>query len=585
MYEASTEYTKNLQDYFQLFLRHIKLFVIPAALVLFGSVVFAYVLPPVFESTAIILIEQPEVPPDVIRSTVTSYADQRLQVIKQRVATTENLKRILDRYDLYPELRASEPLSKVAQRFRDDINMETISARVVDPRSGRPMSATIAFNLSYVSRNPRLALQIANELVTFYLAENIRERQGQAAETTKFLARESERLAALIGELETKLADFKKKNTGKLPEQASVNFGILERTERELVTLDRRIQALEHQQRFVRAELSTIEPNIDVTPDGEPVRTSEDRLQALRGEYSRLRAIYGPEHPDVIRAQREVAAMESRAVGDENNAASLAIQLRTARDELAQARELYSSKHPEMRRLEAVVDRLTSELDLARQQTSQQDESKPAANPQYVLLQVQLKSLGTERQSLLAEREALQDKIAEYEVRALAMPEIERAYLSLVRDYENKLVKYKETKDKQLAAELSQSLETERMSERFSLIEPPQLPVDPIRPKRMVIVGVGALLAIGIGAALVIALDLMDQGIYGSRQLTSVIGEGPLVTIPLIVTRASRIWEAVKNLLWVLGSVAFFVSALALVHVYLRPLDHLWFSLLRHLPL
>ncbi len=584
MYEAHAEYTKSLQDYFQLFLRRIKLFLIPTAVVIFGSLVVAYVLPPVYQSTAVILIEQPEVPPDLVRSTVTSYATQRLQVIKQRVATTENLKKILDRYDLYPKMRASQPLTEVAQRFRDDIAMETINARVVDPRSGRPMSATIAFNLSYLSREPRLALQITNELVTFYLAENIRERQGQTVETAKFLARESDRLAINIGELESKLAGFKRQFAGNLPNQAGVNLGILERTERELISLDRRIQGVEQQERFTRAELSTVKPNLIVSFDGQPVPTIEGLLEAKRHEFSRLRATYGPGHPDVVRAQREIAAMESQTTGSADMA-SAENQLLVARDKLAQAQQRYSSKHPEVLRMEEIVEGFVADLEQARKQPPQEDKAKPAANPEFILLQAQLASLSAERQALIDDRKAAQAKLARYEARVVAMPEIERTYLALMRDYDNQLSKYRETKDKQLAAELSQSLETERKSERFSLIEPPQLPIQPIKPKRMVIAGVGMLLAIGFGAALVILLDLLDQGIYGGRQLAAMTGEGPLVTVPQIMTRADRIWWLVKNLLWVFGLIAFFVTASALVHVYLRPLDHLWFSLLRLLPL
>src|SRR5262245_62083774 len=61
--------------------------------------------PPTFRSTATILIEQQEIPADLVRSTVTSYADERVQIISQRVMTTQNLLDIIRRYELYRSLQ------------------------------------------------------------------------------------------------------------------------------------------------------------------------------------------------------------------------------------------------------------------------------------------------------------------------------------------------------------------------------------------------------------------------------------------------------------------------------------------------
>ena len=111
-------------------------------------------------------------PQELVRSTVTSYADERVQVISKRVMTTETLLNIIRRYDLYPKDRAKETREALLGRMRKDIGLKMISADVIDPRSGRPTSATIAFEVSYISRSPDLAAKVANELTTLYLNEN-----------------------------------------------------------------------------------------------------------------------------------------------------------------------------------------------------------------------------------------------------------------------------------------------------------------------------------------------------------------------------------------------------------------------------
>jgi succinoglycan biosynthesis transport protein ExoP len=102
--------------------------------VLLLAVAGAVFWPATYRSTGTILIEQQELPADLVQSTITSYADQRIQVISQRVMTTDNLLRIIDRYDLYPKLRKNEPREVLLAKMRKDINFQMISADVMDPR-------------------------------------------------------------------------------------------------------------------------------------------------------------------------------------------------------------------------------------------------------------------------------------------------------------------------------------------------------------------------------------------------------------------------------------------------------------------
>src|SRR5262245_33121813 len=79
--------------------------IIAFATALLIAIIVAVAWPPTYLSSATILIEQQEMPVDLVRSTISSYADQRLQMINQRVMTTDNLLRIIERYNLYPDLR------------------------------------------------------------------------------------------------------------------------------------------------------------------------------------------------------------------------------------------------------------------------------------------------------------------------------------------------------------------------------------------------------------------------------------------------------------------------------------------------
>src|SRR5271154_2481381 len=167
-----------------------------------ATLALAGLLPSTYRSTATILIEQQEIPQEIVRSVITSFADQRVQVISQRVITTQNLLSLIDRYQLYPDIRQKEPREVLIDKMRSDIAMHMISADVIDPRSGRPTQATIAFSVSYQSRSPDLALKVANDLTSLYLNENLTSRTQLGQQTATFFSQEASRQAEHIAVLD-----------------------------------------------------------------------------------------------------------------------------------------------------------------------------------------------------------------------------------------------------------------------------------------------------------------------------------------------------------------------------------------------
>src|SRR5688500_692381 len=132
---------------------------IAAVSCILATLLLVFFLPAHYRSTGTILIEQQQVPVELVRSTVTSYADQRVQVSSQRVMTTPNLLDIIRRNDLYVRQRKRDSREDLIERMREDIAFNMISADVIGPRSGLPRAATIAFSVSYTSRSPEQAVR------------------------------------------------------------------------------------------------------------------------------------------------------------------------------------------------------------------------------------------------------------------------------------------------------------------------------------------------------------------------------------------------------------------------------------------
>jgi uncharacterized protein involved in exopolysaccharide biosynthesis len=218
---------------------------IAATLMFVVGILTAVFFPPTYVSSSTILIEQQEIPQDLVRSTVTSFADQRIQSITQRTMTFANLSELIKKYDLYADDRKSAPMEVVIETMRRDIKTKIISADVVDPRSGRPIEATIALSIKYHSRNPELAQKIASEITSLFLNENLKNRKEMATLTEEFLAKSLEDERVKLKALETKLSEFKQRHAKELPEYNQFSFATMERLDTEYRERLTRLDALQ----------------------------------------------------------------------------------------------------------------------------------------------------------------------------------------------------------------------------------------------------------------------------------------------------------------------------------------------------
>jgi succinoglycan biosynthesis transport protein ExoP len=578
---ASPAQTMDLRSVLRRYWRRRGVILLVAGIVLVLAVALALVLPPTYTSGATILIEQQEIPQELVRSAVTSFADQRVQVISQRVMTTQNLLTLIDRYNLYPEIHLNKPREVLLQTMRNDISMKMISADVIDPRSGRPTQATIAFSVNYKSHSPDLAVKVANDLTSLYLNENLTSRSRMAEQTSTFFAEEAERQQARINELDKKLSDFKQKNQDRLPELEQLNTQVSERTEMDLRDSVNRIAGIDSQRVLLEAQLAQINPTMQVFSEtGLRVMNTEDRLKALKSQLAGFKARYAPDHPDIINTQREVDGLEKQVAADDGTS-DLARQLESAKAQLATAQEKYTPEHPDVVRLTHEVQELAKSVAATPANGTLARERTHADNPPYVQVKGQLDALDVEREAAIKKRDSLQAKLDDYERRLAQEPAVERQYREFARDLDGAQLKYQEIRAKQTEVQVSQNLETEHKGERFTMIEPPLPPEKPISPNRFLILAMGAVLSLAAGLGAAMLRDSLDVSVRGVQDIRALLSVPPLAAVPLIVTRAEhRRHRRVVRYSWQ-GAIVSVIALAAVVHYLVRPLDVLWISLLR----
>jgi polysaccharide biosynthesis transport protein len=575
-----SEHVMGVSDYITAFHRRRKLILTTSLGLLTVSLLLAFLWPPTYKSTATILIEEQEIPSDLVRSTITSYADQRIETIKQQVMSRTTLWKVVEQFNLYENQRKSSPAEEIVKQFVKDIEVEVISADVVDKRTQHATKATIAFTVAYQNRSPELAQKVANELTSLFLGENLKSRERQAQEATSFLQQEAENLARHISEIDEKIAAFKQRAKGALPELMPLNQQLMNQAERELMDVDQQVRGLEERKTYLEGELATVKPNTPIlSVTGERILDSTERLRALRAEYAGIAANLSPDHPDVIKMKQEIDALV-KETGESPDSEELSKRLVEARTALAADLERLGHEHPDILKANRKIASLEHEVQSLKG-TSRKVANQRPENPAYINLQAQLNSVTSSLEALRNTRAEIKRRLQGYATRLERGPEIEPEYLVLTRDRDTSGQKYQEIRSRLLEAKVSEGLEVQRKGERFSLIDPPSLPEKPAKPNRLAIVLLGVILAMGGGVGMGAAAESLDRSIRTPNQLIALTQQFPLAVIPFMPNEQDLSRAILRRRMIQTTSVSIFATGILLVHLFVIPLDVLWFSTLR----
>ncbi|WP_155316551.1 GumC family protein [Desulfosarcina alkanivorans] len=498
--------------------------IVPAVLVMLVAGAVALLLPSIYKSSATILIEEQDIPADFVMSTVTGYAEQRIQSTQQRIMSTTRLVEIINRFNLYPEYKDRWTTEEIVDKMREDIHLDLISVETIDRRTGRPTAATIAFTLSYEGKQAATVQRVADTLVSLFLSENLQVRRRQTTETTEFLEEETGRLKGQLDELEEKITVFKARHINSLPEMLQVNLQSLNSAESGIQRLDDQIRSLREREGYLETQLASI-------PEMED--PEKDRLKMLELELVNLKSQFTDDYPDVKKMRGEIAELKNR---------------------------------------------------MAAKANAPDGQREQPDNAAYITLASQLASTRAEIRSLLQQKADSAAKVEVYRQRIETTPKIEQEYNSLMVDRNNTRAKYEDLSRKVMESNVALGLEKEQKGERFTLIDPAPLPEKPFKPNRLAIALIGLVLGVGAGVGVAAVREFSDQSIHTPLDLAKVSSLPLLVSVPTIVTPGDRRNRRLKRISWgVAGIVLVGIGVLAF-HTLVMDLDVFWAKLMRKMP-
>jgi polysaccharide biosynthesis transport protein len=473
--------------------RHIH-FLIPLFLgwlVVWGA---SWVLPVRYKSSTLILVEQPTMPKNYVEPNVSDDLQQRLQSITQQILSRTRLLLIINKLHLFGDSQGQITPDEKVEHMRKGIDIE-----LVHDSHGEQITA---FKISYSAHDAHVAQQVTSELTNLFISENLKVRQQQSEDTTKFIGSQLENARATLTEQEAKVREFKGEHEGELPTQEASNIQILSGLQAQLQNEQDSLNSAKQQRVYLQTlieqyrSLHTTSPRAaDGTPTG--LSAIDLELDKLKSKLADLSSRYTDHYPEVENLKEEIARTEKRR-------SVLVAELKT------------------------------------KGNSGRQSDDSIVADPSQSSPQLQLQGQLQANQAEIANREqaiaGLKARVAGYQDRLNTAPTREQQLADLTRGYDQSKANYDDLLKKKNESAMATSMEQMQQGERFSMLDPPTLPVKPDFPNRLKFCGIG--LGVGLALGLIVAggFEVMDHRLHSEKEIKILLPMAILSEIPEIVS-------------------------------------------------
>jgi len=497
----------------QLILKYRWYVIIPFCLSMATGIYMALTLPRQYQAETLILIQPQRVPSNYVQSIVTTDIDSRLSSISQQILSRTNLEKIIDQFKLF-----SGPGN---ENMYEEDKIDSLRKRINVSVTRDPRKTADAFSISFIGENPSMVMRVVNALGTFFIDENIKNRETQAIGTSGFLEEELGAIRKHLEQLEDNLKKYRERYMGELPEQLDTNLRILSNLQLQINTKQQaltdarnRLALLENQP---AAENKMLEDNNRQDAQNKIEQNADwAKLEAMKARLANLKSRYTDRHPDVIRQEKELADFQSR--------------LKTESSGAPAETKPVKSINP-------------VELFMARQR---EDQIR------------QLNEAKVEIEGLTAEIRRLAEQVKVYQKRVENTPKREQELMSLKRDYQNVKQTYDSLLSRQLESQIAVNMEKKQKGEQFRVLDPARLPDRPVSPnmKRIFVFALAA--GLGIGGGLIFLRERFDSSFKKVEEMERYLEIPVLSGVPFL-KGPGEVWRHRLNL--IASSVFAFISA------------------------
>jgi polysaccharide biosynthesis transport protein len=522
----------ELARYFDIIRRRHMIFLILVLLgwaVVWGSCWF---LPAQYKSSTLILVEEPALPKNYVAPNVNDNLQDRLQSITEQILSRSRLLLIIDKLHLYQGRQQPATPDERVERMRKAIDIELVR----DPQN----RAITAFRVNYSAPDPHTAQRVTSELTNLFIDENLKVREQESENNTEFIGSQLSAARASLADQDAKIRAFQAAHEGDLPTEETANLQILSGLQSQLQNEQDALNGARQQSAYHQSlieQYRALNRTYQNTPSGSSasLETIDKQIDTLRAKLQDLKSQYTDQYPEVQQVKAEIAdaqktreqiiAGEKRAQGENQHGAS----------------------------------------------GQEQPTEDSAQNAPLLQLKSQLQADQIEISNRQAAIESLQSRINQYQARLGGEPAVSQQLADLTRGYEQSQQNYNELLKKESDSQMATSMEQMQEGERFTMIDPPSLPLRPDFPNRLKMCEAGIGVGLALGLLVVALLEFRDDRLYSDREIRKLIPAVDVSEVPDIADPADARRRKMKAVLgWAVAVLVMSAIVSGSVFSYLR---------------
>lgn len=501
----------DIRFYWKLLLRRTPVML---TLIIIGSgfgIATALKLPPTYSSSAVMLVEGPQIAGNLVSNSVETDAGEQLEVIQQRLMTRANL------IDIANDLKVFRGRPGMSA---DEIVQEMRNSTRIRRQSGR--SRATLMTIRFEADDPRVAAGVVNQYVTLVLEVNNDFRISRAENTLEFFEGEVERLSVDLDQKSAEIVTFRNENAEALPESLDYRLGRQTLLQERIARLDRDLAAATAQrEEIIRLFETTGEVRTNQQATLSP---DEVRLAQLNSELDQLLAVYSEANPRIRIMRGRIEKLEE----------TIANAVQVEDDEASEGSE---------------VDTRNTMLTISLGEVDSR-----------------LNLISGEFEAATSELANLEDNIRATSANGIALATLQREYGVLQERYDRAVNSLNE-------ASISERIEVTSQGQRITVVENASVPTEPSGPDRKKIAAMGIGAGIAAAGGLFVLLELLNRTIRRPVELSNRFEITPIATLPYMESKGERRLRRAALVSATLVVLAGVPAGLWYVDTYFMPLD------------
>lgn len=488
-----------------------------------GAAVVAW-LPDIYEASARVYVDGTSVlRPLLSDRIVTPNVATHLNYVRQALLGREYLERVATDNGLISAGLSVADREKALERLRTDIVLDAVPAD--EQQSGDTISSI--FTISFRHRHREVAVGVVQSFMNLLIEDTLGANREGADTVERFLDARIAEYEARLQKAEQALATFQREHSDTLPGTEGTYFQRMQQEREALEQTRRNLRLAQSRRDRLQEQLTSESPVVldDTGRNREPPPNSIDaRIRDQRAELDKLLLEYTERHPEVIALKESLKRLEAQR----------AEQLRSL----------------------GVAD-------------PDQRLSALGANPVYQAVQIALNEVDVEIATLEADIRDRERRLQELQALIDEVPQVEAELARLNRDYKVVYDQYQA---------LIQSRETQQLSQQasmtdqvdFRVLNPPHAELEPVAPRRLVMLAAVLFFGLGSGAGLSYLLAQLRPVFTSVKGLGEITGFPVIGCVSRVLVDPQKVWKRRAALASFSAAIAVLVLLIGALAAYER---------------